>query len=303
MKQVLIALVAAFALSGCMGNSLGTTPPTRAAPTLYPWMSAEVQGAWDAGYFGQGTSVTVVDNFNTTSVFSGNLGTGVLSQTHAEWVRMHVNMLAPDAQLFNTDFNGTSAIPLAAGQLNILNLSYGVIGSASDAGRAVAWSAQENSIIQYALNGSAVVVKAAGNDSVAVGAAAGTRFDFLNRDLIGLQTTVFVGALDRNGTPSDPARLASYSNFAGTDTRVQGQFITVGVRSDLTGISGTSFAAPIISSYVAILGSKFTGATPAQITNQLLSTARTDTIFGYDRAIHGVGEASITRALAPVSIN
>ena len=303
MKQVLIVLVAALALSGCMGNSLGITPPTRAMPTLYPWMSPEVQGAWNDGYFGQGTAVTVVDNFNTISVFGGNLGTGTMSLTHAEWVRMHVNMIAPDARLFNTHFNSTSAIPLAAGQLNILNLSYGVIGLASDSGRTVAWSALETSILQYARDGTAVVVKAAGNDAVAVGAPAGTRFDFLNRDLIGLQTTVFAGALDRNGTPSDPARLASYSNFAGTDTRVQGQFISVGVRSDLTGISGTSFAAPIISGYVAILGSKFTTATPTQITNQLLSTARTDTIFGYDRALHGVGEASIARALAPMSIN
>ncbi|MFM2349671.1 MAG: hypothetical protein RIR04_637, partial [Pseudomonadota bacterium] len=43
--------------------------------------------------------------------------------------------------------------------------------------------------------------------------------------------------------------------------------------------------------------------TPLQITNQLLDTARTDTILGYDVSIHGQGEASLSRALAPVSIN
>jgi hypothetical protein len=50
------------------------------------------------------------------------------------------------------------------------------------------------------------------------------------------------------------------------------------------------------------LGSKFKSATPLQITNQLLSTARKDTIRGYNPAIHGRGEASLTRALAPVTI-
>jgi subtilisin family serine protease len=65
---------------------------------------------------------------------------------------------------------------------------------------------------------------------------------------------------------------------------------------------GTSFAAPIVSGYAAILSSKFTSANPTQITSQLLNTARQDTISGYNSAIHGRGEASITRALSPVSI-
>ena len=42
--------------------------------------------------------------------------------------------------------------------------------------------------------------------------------------------------------------------------------------------------------------------TPTQIASRLLNTARTDTINGYDRSVHGRGEASITRAMAPASI-
>ena len=61
-------------------------------------------------------------------------------------------------------------------------------------------------------------------------------------------------------------------------------------------------AAPVVSSYSAVLGSKFTRATPTQIVDRLLSTARTDTIANYDVGIHGRGEASISRALAPASI-
>jgi len=77
----------------------------------------------------------------------------------------------------------------------------------------------------------------------------------------------------------------------------------VGVDGALTGLYGTSFAAPIISGYAAVLSSKFTSATPTQVASQLLMTARDDTITGYDVAIHGQGEASIFYALAQVSIN
>lgn len=57
-----------------------------------------------------------------------------------------------------------------------------------------------------------------------------------------------------------------------------------------------------VSGYAAILGSKFTSATPTQITNQLLDTARTDTLVNYNPVTYGRGEASLSRALAPVSI-
>jgi subtilisin family serine protease len=96
--------------------------------------------------------------------------------------------------------------------------------------------------------------------------------------------------------------MAGYSNFAGSNATVQRQFLVVGVTGNMTNLYGTSFAAPIVSGYASVLGSKFTRATPTQITNQLLNTARTDTIAGYAANIHGRGEASISRALAPVAI-
>ena len=99
-----------------------------------------------------------------------------------------------------------------------------------------------------------------------------------------------------------PASLASYSNTPGSDTVLQRQFLVVGVEGHKTGLYGTSFAAPVVSGYSAILGSKFTRASATQITNQLLNTARQDTISNYNPALHGRGEASLTRALAPVGI-
>ena len=83
---------------------------------------------------------------------------------------------------------------------------------------------------------------------------------------------------------------------------MQSHFLVVGVESSKTGLAGTSFAAPIISGYASILGSKFTTATPTQITNQLLNTARKDTLLNYNAATFGMGEASLSRALAPLTI-
>ena len=63
------------------------------------------------------------------------------------------------------------------------------------------WSAEEASIISYATKGTAVVSKAAGNDSVAVGGIAGSQQDYLDLALVGKASAIFVGALDGNGSP------------------------------------------------------------------------------------------------------
>lgn len=193
-------------------------------------------------------------------------------------------------------------MPLAAG-LNVLNLSYGMFAPAGYKASQIGWSAREGSIIGYAANGNAVISKAAGNDAVAVGnvTSSGT-VDYLDVALKGTQSAIFVGALSTNGSTAKPATLASYSNFAGSDLTVQKQFLVVGVEGSKTGLYGTSFAAPVITGYSAILGSKFKTATPTQVANQLLTTARQDTLAAYSAAKYGRGEASLTRALAPVAI-
>ncbi|MGX5805563.1 S8/S53 family peptidase [Bradyrhizobium sp. Arg314] len=126
--------------------------------------------------------------------------------------------------------------------------------------------------------------------------------DFLAVNLEGAPSTIFVGALDHNGTPDNKAELDSYLNYPGSNPELQNQFLTVGVQDDNTGLQGTSYAAPVVAGYAAILGSKFTTATPIQIKHQLLDTARTDTLVNYNPATYGRGEASLSRALAPVSI-
>jgi subtilisin family serine protease len=291
----LLALTAAHAQK----SGPGKTAP---APQLQTWMSPEVADAWKQGYKGSGVTVTVVDDFRSNQGLYGNLGQGTQLLRHGEWTLKEASMIAPSATLRSQDFNSGTTVALNRG-LNVLNLSYGMYAAAGLTPSQIGWSAQETCIISYAQTGKAVISKAAGNDAVAIGAAnASGNVDYLNVSLKGAQSAIYVGALNTNGTTSAPASLASYSNTPGADATVQNQFLVVGVDGAKTGLYGTSFAAPIITGYSAILGSKFTKATATQITNQLLNTARQDTISNYNAATHGRGEASITRALAPISI-
>jgi subtilisin family serine protease len=278
-----------------------TSATIAAAQEVRDWMNSEIGAAWSQGFRGQGTRITVIDDFTGRFGSYGNLRDARELRRHGEWTALQAGMIAPSARVYAHDWSNSRAVRLQRRGLNVLNLSYGMM--AADGYASVRWSQREASIINYARDGRAVVVKAAGNDGVAVGTAnsAGT-VDYLNRDLIGRQSAIFVGALSSHGTEEKPASMASYSNTAGSNPLVQNQFLVVGVTGEKTGLYGTSFAAPVVSGYAAILGSKFTRATPTQITNQLLSTARRDTVAGYSPTIHGRGEASIANALAPRAI-
>ncbi|CDX31523.1 conserved exported hypothetical protein [Mesorhizobium sp. SOD10] len=277
-------------------------PVARTTQTVQNWMSPDVGAAWAAGYKGKGVTITMVDDFSSSSRFYGNFGIGTQYQRHGEWTREEASMIAPAATIRSKDFSTGTAVSLARG-LNVLNLSYGMYTTAGYSTSQIGWAPEESSIISYATKGSAIVSKAAGNDSVAVGGVTGGQQDYLDLALIGKPTAIFVGALSTNGTTANKAQLAWYSNYAGSDPAVQSHFLVVGVEGDKTGLYGTSFAAPIISGYAAIIGSKFTKATPVQITNDLLNTARTDTLVNYDPSVYGKGEASLSRALAPVAIH
>lgn len=280
------------------GGSGGTTVRS---PTLYSWIHPEVQLAWDQGFYGQGVTTTVVDDFSSFNRYRGNLGDGSQRLRHGEWTLKEAGMVATSSTMVAHDFYSARAVSLTPG-FDVLNLSYGMVDVPGY--ETIAWSAQERSIIDAARANTAFVSKAAGNDyGTAIGGTNSSgKVDYLGRDLIGAAGAVFVGALEENGSVSDPARIASYSNIAGANTTVQEQFLVVGVESGTTGLAGTSFAAPIVSGYAGILSSKFNTESPGLIADRLLLTAREDTIAGYNRSIHGEGEASIARALAPDAI-
>lgn len=301
--RLLAAALAGAALSSFAQGTVDPSTALSAASVFQPsWMHSEVATAWSRGYKGQGVSITVIDDFSSASRMAGRLDGQTRDLRHGEWTALEAGMLAPSAAVFRQDFGNANAVTFKPG-LDVLNLSYGMMAARGYSASQIRWSARETSIIAAARGGTAVVVKAAGNDAVAVMAANRSgQMDYLNHALRGAQTGIYVGALDRHGSTTAKASLASYSNTPGTDTVVQNQFLVVGVPGQQTGLYGTSFAAPVVSAYAAILGSKFAAATPKAITTQLLTTARKDTIQGYSAARHGVGEASLTRALAPASI-
>lgn len=269
------------------------------------WMSKEVGVAWDQGFKGKGVTITVVDDFRGSTFRNGQLGTDIQRLRPGDWAAMEASMVAPLADVVKADVNNPAykwfPVQLKPG-LNVINLSYGLEPNGGYTLPQIR-RAHEASIIGHARSGRAVISKAAGNDGVPVLSRNSSGYsDYLNHALKGLSTVIYVGALSTNGTTARPAGMASYSNTAGHDSFIQKNFLVVGVEGYNTALNGTQFAAPVISGYAAILGSKFKTATPRAITNQLLNTARQDTIKNYSIAVHGRGEASLTRALAPVAI-
>lgn len=324
MKKYLIKTVVFSSLCGM--SSIGFSQSSQ------PWMSNEVADAWKQGYKGQNTAVIVVDDFRAPRGILGNLTGAQEIRRHGDWASLQTKLIAPSAMVVSLDYSKQKSVTLYRGWLNTLNLSYGMIyrsdiNLVGSSGMVQAPSNLENvaiidhqpletSIIDHARNGRAVVVKSAGNN---MGQPVGFsnyntttgkyETDLLSISLIGAKSAIFVGALEQNGTPGSKVKMASYSNVAGSDPNVQKQFLVVGWnggeplrQNKPIQLLGTSFAAPIISGYAAILGSKFQSASAEKISRQLLNTARTDTIVNYDPSIHGKGEASLTRALAPQRI-
>ena len=288
-------------------------------PVPSTWIHPDVGVAHGQSFDGTGSYMITVDNFFGSS-FSGNLTGTDESLNHGQWTYLQSSLVAPGALGRGLDHNENGATNIstiygAIAGVNVVNLSFGLfdpagtnVGDPNYTLGSVLW----DSLVTEAIAGTAIFVKAAGNTSG--GTVDGTvrmRFgsprpqqaqDVLNLSLIGAQGAIFVGALDGNGTTSNPASIASYSTIAGSTTAIQDMFLVVGVEDSVTGLAGTSFGAPIVTGYAAILGNKFNSATPGAIVDQLLSTAREDTILGYDVSIHGQGEASLFNALSPIDI-
>ena len=112
--------------------------------------------------------------------------------------------------------------------------------------------------------------------------------------------SIIVGALDQAG-----GSIASYSNQAGA---YSDRFLVAdgrGIYDSTIGayVQGTSFAAPRVAGYAAILRQKFPNLNAEKSSSILLDTARYDTLSCNPNCpsnIYGMGEASLSRALAPV---
>jgi hypothetical protein len=100
--------------------------PVAFAQAVRPWMSSEVGGAWMAGYKGQGTTITFVDDFTSTKLIVGNQRGFLQVGWHGNWTAQEASMIAPLAAIRVQDFSNANAVELASKGLNTINLSYAV---------------------------------------------------------------------------------------------------------------------------------------------------------------------------------
>lgn len=223
--------------------------------------------------------------------------------------------VAKDAQVVRGDFlshqqatNGLFAVLNSWGvgadarsrlyqQVKVVNLSL-----SSGSSDAAANQRLFDSQIGYANSSStpnAVFVKAAGNFACAASAPG---CDPINQVLYSAaafkEKTLLVGALVAPG-----GAIASYSNKAGSYAQ---RFVVAdgrGIHNTQGGfIEGTSFAAPRVAGFVAIIAQKYPALSAASISKALLDSAVWNPAWGEKtaatQAIYGQGEASLSRALA-----
>jgi subtilisin family serine protease len=182
-------------------------------------------------------------------------------------------------QVLNLSLGGTSANPVINQSIYANQLSYANASAVPDI----------------------VFVKAAGNSSCTINLSNCDPSNAVFYNSPQYKTkSIIVGGLTQAG-----GSMASYSNKAGTYSDI---FLVAdgrGIYDSTTGIyeQGTYFADPRVSGYAAILRQKFANLNAEKSASILLDTARFDTLTCHpncDPTIYGKGEASLSRALAPV---
>ena len=316
-------------------NLAGTAGPTVVQP------SADTLAAWNAGWTGKGVNILLIDGYSSIATCNNTTNDchGVRTMMITDLVAPGATKYGANAYInltLATGKNGSTGASLTSvANMNVVNMSVDA-SSWGDSGNAptptsAQWTsdinthAAGNATYVSVLNGnssisnigglsSAVLVKAAGND--AIDAKYASTSYTLAQDANAASRLLIVGALDKNGSVASPATLAWYSNKAGSDSSISSRFLVangtapyavgavkINTYVDSTSGLGTSYAAPVVAGYAAVVLQKFPNLTAASTSNILLDTARTDTLScspNCDPTIYGKGEASLSRALAPV---
>jgi len=329
-------------ISGPLGyNSNGSSSysyPTFNSP------SQDVLDAWNKGWTGIGKNILMLDSYaDDPNCYGGSSGCqhGITTMLITNLTAPGSALYALDASIPVGSVKNISGVVLTSAiNINVINMSVtwtpssincnngcGKIPSSSDYNSAInQYASVNNGLVNY-LSGqssipnlnnlsNAVISKAAGNSAI------DSKYDLttlaLSQNSSTLNRLLVVGALDKNGSTSSPANLANYSNKAGDNSAISGRFLLAnGAVPWVAGniymnavpaqeSVGTSFAAPLVAGYAAIVEQKFPNLTATNTANILLQTARYDTLSCYYTAggcpvaTYGAGEASLSRALAPV---
>ena len=317
-----------LSVSGQCSSYPCSTGFTLAAP------SQDVLSAWNQGWTGKGSNILMVDNYSLSDDYTHGITTLLIANRYA----MGATMFGYDPTYSTSVQTYTGANLATPTNMNVVNLSFtytpssincnsgcGTIPTTAAYNSAISSSASSNANLVSYLSGlnllanttltNAVITKAAGNS--AIPAPFDTTSLALSQNSSTVSRLLIVGALNTVGTTTAPASLASYSNTAGTNTTIQSRFLVEsgttpfgngaiavnGTAINFTGNDGTSYAAPRVAGYVAIVMQKFPNLGAIQTSSILLDTARYDTLTcnpNCDPVIYGKGEASLSRALAPV---
>ena len=194
---------------------------------------------------------------------------------------------------------GADATSKSYRDLKVVNLSLG--GTSKNPVKNQSTYSAQLAYANASVTPDAVFVKAAGNNSCVVSLSNCDPYNAVFYNSAPFKDkSILVGALVEPG-----GLMASYSNKAGT---YADRFVVAdgrGVRNiEGTYDQGTSFAAPRVSGYAAILRQKFPNLTASNTANVIFDTASWYTGWGTkdatSQAIYGQGEANLGRALAPV---
>ncbi len=299
----------------------------------------EVLEAWRKGWTGKGVNILMEDSLSRAH----GATTTILANRYAIASNFYGFNYSTNAGIINVDGTAASPSSIVSfGVVNAsyganLKELIGRTGPWTDtelSNAAIAFSSSAQRTINRFIGTTtfnnfnytdAVIVKSAGNDAIPSDKAPLVKALADNSTIN--PRLLIVGALNVAGSTSAPATLAnSYSNFAGSYAPVSSRFLVAsgttpfgtgdialngipiaGTTFDDNGVqlsaAGTSYAAPRVSGYVAILRQKFPNLNAEKSSSIMLDTARYDTLScnpNCNPAIYGKGEASLSRALAPV---
>jgi len=301
----------------------------------------DVIQAWNAGWTGKGVNILIDDDITD----SHSVTTSLITHRYAWGSTIYGTSFNDYSAVQNWD--GTTPNLNSTIKIGVINASFGA-NLQYLTGKSSGWTSQEfqKAYTDYGLsatvhkdvfNGNktnsnfasfnltdAVITKAAGNDSI------DAYNEPLNRYLVEDPTIstrlLIVGALAQDPNGGMPLFAEGYSNTAGASAAIKARFLvalgttpfqtnwvswngTIISGSD-NGNNGTSYAAPRVAGYVAIVRQKFPNLTAPNTADIMLATARYDTLGCYtpgngptggcDTSKYGQGEASLSRALAPV---
>lgn len=254
---------------------------------------------------------------------TGTWTDGIDLGAYSSFQNLSINLSSPfygvakDATVYRNDFltyqantnglfsqlkdwgTGTDASSVLYRSLQVVNLSLG--GTSSNRVLNQALYATQLSYANTSVVADTVFVKAAGNESCVISSS---NCDPMNpvfyHSTQYKNKSIIVGALDKAG-----GSIAAYSNKAGAYSDrflvADGRGIYDSTKDDY--VEGTSFAAPRVAGYAAILRQKFPNLNAEKSASVLLDTARFDTLSCNPNCpvnVYGRGEASLSRALAPV---